>query len=53
MEGKMKKPKTPKELSTYDPENLPFSRHCVCLYLQELEEEAEDREGTTAKDGSP
>lgn len=58
MGKKRKNPKTPEKLSTYDPENLPFSRHCVCLYLQELEKEAEEREaeeknGTTAKDGSP
>ena len=46
MEGNQKKleARTRETLSIFDPEKLPYAKQPLCVYLRDLEEEAEKKE---------
>jgi len=51
-EGNQKAPKSPGTgLMIFDPEHPPFETQCVCDYLRELEEEAQEREARSDDHG--
>jgi hypothetical protein len=46
MEGNHKKSetRTREKLTVFDPDKLPYAKQHLCVYLRELEEEAEEKE---------